>query len=143
MPPPEVSGTPEKTAPVLIVPDPEPKPPRPRPRPRPANPPAEPEPAATETASPKPEPPRIAPRYSPAEEAAFRQQTNQSIAKAERNLQTMNGRSLNAAQNDMVEKIRGFLGQAREAVQAGDWFRAQNLASKAEVLSDELVRSRG
>lgn len=54
----------------------------------------------------------------------------------------MNGRKLNATQNDMVEKIRGFLGQAQEAIQAGDWFRAQNLASKAELLSEELVRSK-
>ncbi|MBI3404325.1 MAG: hypothetical protein HY046_02590, partial [Acidobacteria bacterium] len=141
MPPPEVSGTPTKTPPALTVP--EPKPPRPRTRPRntTTTPPTEPDPAATQPTSPKPDAPRISPRYSPAEEAAFRQQTSQAIHKAEQNLQKMSGRQLNAAQNDMVEKIRGFLGQAREAIQANDWFRAQNLASKAEVLSEELVRS--
>ncbi len=96
----------------------------------------------TEPAAPKPEPPRISPQYSPEEEARFRRQTTASIAKAERNLQRMNGRKLNATQSDMVEKIRGFLSQAQEAIQANDWFRAQNLASKAEVLSEELIRSR-
>jgi hypothetical protein len=122
---------------------PEARPARPtRPRPRTVAPqPAEPDAAAAEPSSSRPEPPRISPQYTPAEEAAFRRQTNQSISKAERNLQRMNGRKLNAAQNDMVEKIRGFLGQAREAIQAGDWFRAQSLAAKAEVLSEELVRS--
>jgi len=140
MQPPVVSGTPEKTPPNLTVPAPTPPPPRSRPRR--SNTPVEPEPAATEPASPKPEPPRISPRYTAAEEATFREQTNRSIAKAEGNLQKMNGRRMSAAQNDLAEKIRGFLGQAREAAQAGDWFRAQNLASKAEVLSQELVNSR-
>jgi len=40
-----------------------------------------------------------------------------------------------------VEKIRGFLGQAREAMRDGDWLRARNLAHKAEVLSAELANS--
>jgi len=139
MAPPTVSGPPEKMPPNLTVPTPAPPPPRTRSRR--ASPP-EPDPAATEPASPKPEPPRISPRYTAAEEAAFREQTNRSITKAEGNLQRVSGRRLNAAQNDMAEKIRGFLGQAREAAQAGDWFRAQNLANKAEVLSQELVNTR-
>lgn len=139
MAPPEVSGTPEKTPPTLTVPEPKPAPPRPRPRPTHQ---ADPEPPATEPAAPKADPPRISPRYTPAEEAALREQTNRSISKAEDNLQRVSGRRLNPAQNDMAEKIRGYLGQAREAAQAGDWFRAQNLASKAEVLSEELIKSR-
>ncbi len=140
MAPPEVSGTPDKTPPTLTVPAP--KPPPPRTRPRSTTHPPDPEPAVTEPASPKPEPPRISPRYTKEEEAALREQTSRSIAKAESNLQRVSGRRLNAAQNDMAEKIRGYLGQAREAAQSGDWFRAQNLASKAEVLSEELAKSR-
>jgi hypothetical protein len=31
--------------------------------------------------------------------------------------------------------------QAREAVTAGDWVGARNLAQKARLLSEELVRS--
>jgi hypothetical protein len=56
-------------------------------------------------------------------------------------LQAAAGKKLNAAQKDLVEKINGFLGQAREAIVAGDWVRAKNLAEKARVLSDELVKS--
>jgi hypothetical protein len=40
-----------------------------------------------------------------------------------------------------VEKISGFLSQAHEAILADDWVRAENLADKARVLSNELVKS--
>lgn len=140
--PPEINGTPEKTPPALTVPSPNPPKPRPNPRNTTSSPPAETSSAPPEATVPKPDPPRISPRYTAEEEAALRRQTNGSITEAERNLQRMNGRKLNAAQTDMAEKIRGFLAQAREAMGAGDWFRAQNLAGKASVLSTELVRSR-
>lgn len=140
MPPPEISGTPEKTPPALTVPAP--NPPRPRPNRRNStSTPAETAPTDPEVAAPKPESPRISPRYSAEEEAALRKQTHKSIAEAERNLQRMSRRKLNPTQADMAEKVRGFLAQAREAIGAGDWFRAQNLASKASVLSTELLRS--
>lgn len=60
---------------------------------------------------------------------------------AEKNLQAANGKSLNAAQKDLVEKIRGFLEQSHEAIVADDWVRAENLAEKARVLSLELAKS--
>jgi len=51
------------------------------------------------------------------------------------------GKKLNATQLDMASKINGFLKDAREAAQSGDWGRARNLAKKAEVLSNDLVSS--
>jgi hypothetical protein len=48
---------------------------------------------------------------------------------------------LNAAQQDLVGKIRSFLSQSRDASKDGDWSRAQNLAQKARLLSDELINS--
>ena len=54
---------------------------------------------------------------------------------------TVAGRRLNAVQDDLAEKVRGFLSQAHEAIRANDWVRAQNLAEKAQVLSAELVKS--
>ncbi len=66
---------------------------------------------------------------------------NEDISLAERNLRAASGKQLNAAQLDLLEKIRGFLVQAREASRAGDWLRARNLAQKAQVLSNELVNS--
>jgi len=64
-----------------------------------------------------------------------------NITTAEKNVQLATGRQLNPAQKDLVEKINGFLGQAHEAIRADDWVRAQNLAEKARVLSNELVKS--
>ncbi|HEV8385408.1 MAG TPA: hypothetical protein VGQ11_11105 [Candidatus Acidoferrales bacterium] len=94
-----------------------------------------------ETTAPKPAPPRMSPRISRAEQAQYEKKTNAAISAAEKNVQTAYGKQLNAPQNDMLEKIRGFLGQAREAMRSGDWQRAYNLAEKARVLSVELVNS--
>ena len=60
---------------------------------------------------------------------------------AEKNLQETSGKQLNAAQQDLVGKIRSFLAQSRDASKDGDWARAQNLAQKARLLSAELINS--
>jgi hypothetical protein len=83
----------------------------------------------------------IAPQLTPAETTLARQQTNQSLSIAEKNLAAASGKRLNAAQSDLVSKIRGFLKDAREAVQIADWSRARSLAKKAQVLSEELAGS--
>jgi hypothetical protein len=136
---PEVKPEPTSTTPTAPAPMPAAsKPTSPRTttpaKPAPA-PPPEPTPA------PKVAPPQISPRLSPAEAAEYQKKTEEAIAVAERNLQRSYGRQLNAAQTDLVEKIRGFLAQAREASRAADWVRARNLAEKAQVLSVELVNS--
>ncbi len=95
----------------------------------------------TAPAAPKVAPPQISPRLSPAEVAEYQKKTEEAIGAAERNLQRSYGRQLNAAQTDLVEKIRGFLAQAHEASRSADWVRARNLAEKAQVLSVELVNS--
>jgi hypothetical protein len=81
----------------------------------------------------------ITPQLSAEEAAAAQQQTNQSLSIAEKNLQSARGKRLNAAQTDLVSKIRGFLKDAREAAQAADWARARSLSKKAQVLSEELI----
>ncbi len=96
-------------------------------------------PLSTEPASPKPAPPRISMRLSPAEESSYRRQTNRAIAVAEKNLQSISSSTLSVEQQDLVEKIRGFLSQSREAIRSGDWLRAHSLAQKAQVLSEELI----
>lgn len=87
------------------------------------------------------ETPMITPQLSSEEAAAARQQTNQSLNIAEKNLAFVRGRSLNAAQADLVSKIKSFIKDAREAAQVGDWTRARSLAKKAQVLSEELAAS--
>jgi ribosomal protein S20 len=89
----------------------------------------------------KPEAPTIAPQLTQQESTAAQQETNESLNIAEKNLASTQGKRLNASQSDLVSKIKGFLKDAREAAQAGDWARARNLAKKAQVLSEELVRS--
>jgi hypothetical protein len=102
---------------------------------------APPRPAPAEAAKPKPEPPQISPQLTPGQQADAERHTTDDVRTAERNLQLAGGKTLNASQNDLAEKIRGFLGQAHEAIRANDWMRAQTLASKAAILSNELLKS--
>ncbi len=139
-PPAVVPAPPAEPAPTASTP-PEIKP-ETAPAPAPAPPPVRPAPARQRPPDPpKPAPPQISPRLSPEEQAVAERRTSDDISVAERNLQAAYGKQLNASQHDLVEKIRGFLGQAREAMRAADWVRARNLAQKAQVLSVELVNS--
>jgi hypothetical protein len=94
--------------------------------------------APAEPAS-RPAPPQISPQISSADRAAFEHRTNDSINEAEKNLKQAGAHQLSSSQQEMVEKIQGFIAQAREALQASDHTRAQNLAQKAQLLSVELV----
>jgi len=85
--------------------------------------------------------PMIAPQLTPSETTVAQQQTNQSLGIAEKNLSGASGKRLNAAQADLVSKIKGFVKDAREAAQIGDWSRARSLAKKAQVLSEDLAGS--
>jgi len=83
----------------------------------------------------------ISPQLTAQETAAAQQETNQSLAIVEKNLASTRGKRLNATQSDLSSKVRGFLKDAREAVQIGDWSHARSLAKKAQVLSEELASS--
>src|ERR1700722_7173020 len=89
----------------------------------------------------RPPPPQISPQLSPGDQASLRRSTGEDSSVAQKNLQQANGKVLNAAQHDLVEKIRSFLAQSDEAGKGGDWSRAQTLAQKARLLSVELVDS--
>lgn len=123
-------------APALVVPPSKTPPARRGPR---TEPPANLQP---ELPPPAAAPPQISPRLSAQEQAEAERRTSDDISLAERNLLlTPDGKQLSVAQRDLVEKIRGFLAQAREAIRASDWVRARTLAQKARVLSIELVNS--
>jgi hypothetical protein len=85
--------------------------------------------------------PQISPQLSPGDRASYERKTREDLAAAEKNVQRANGKQLNASQQDMVEKVRSFLAEARDASKSGDWARAQNLALKARLISIELVNS--
>jgi outer membrane biosynthesis protein TonB len=112
--------------------------PAPPPRPRPATAAAEP---APQPATPAVAAPQISPALTAADQARLMRLATDQIRVAERNLQTATGRRLNSVQDDLYQKVQGFLSQAHEAIRANDWVRAQNLAEKAQVLSAELVKS--
>ena len=148
-PPPEEAAPmpqPETPPPVITTTEPAPAPtpaaPPPVPAKRPA--PARPRPAPPETAEPappKPAPPQISPQLSQKDLDAAKINTTADITTAEQNLHSADGKKLNAAQKDLVDKISGFLNEAHEAIRQDDWVRALNLAEKARVLSTELVKS--
>ena len=101
-----------------------------------------PQPPASDTGKGGKEPePRIAPELSSAEMDSAKAETQQNLEAMTKNLTAAAGRSLNASQQDLMSKVRGFADSAREAMRSGDWVRAKNLSKKAEVLSQELVDS--
>ena len=89
----------------------------------------------------RPAAPQISPQLSATDQAAYQRKTGEDAAAAEKNLQQTSGKQLNAAQQDLVAKITSFLSQSQDASKEGDWARAQNLAQKARLLSDELISS--
>lgn len=75
-----------------------------------------------------------------AEQAASQHSTEQLTQVAEENLKKIAERQPTPNQRDTVSQIRQFIDQSRAAVAAGDLDRAHNLALKARLLSDELLK---
>jgi hypothetical protein len=76
-----------------------------------------------------------------AEQASHkRSSTEQITAATKENLKKAAGLQLNASQQEMVSQIKQFMAQSKAAVAAGDLERGHNLAMKAHLLSDELVK---
>jgi len=68
------------------------------------------------------------------------QYTNQLLSGTEANLKTASARQLKPGEQDQIKQIHTYMDQAKAAANAGDVQRAQNLAYKARLLSNELVR---
>jgi hypothetical protein len=75
-----------------------------------------------------------------AQRASDKSSTEQLKVATEENLKKAEGRELSPTQREMVSQIKEFLGQSKAAVAAGDLERGHNLALKANLLSDELVK---
>lgn len=69
-----------------------------------------------------------------------RSTTDQLNAATEANLEKVKGRKLSPSQQEMKSQIKQFMEQSKTAVAAGDLERGHNLALKAHLLSDELVK---
>jgi hypothetical protein len=64
----------------------------------------------------------------------------QLLASTENKLKKAEEQKLSSNQLEMVNQIRQFMDQSKAAAAAGDLDRARNLALKANLLSDELVK---
>ena len=71
---------------------------------------------------------------------ATRDLTNHLLDSTEQNLKAIAGRTLTASQQDIVNQIHQFMKQSKAAMAEGDLERGRNLAQKAHLLSDELVK---
>ena len=76
---------------------------------------------------------------STGDQAQKRDAANQMIAATEQNLYKLTGRQLSNAERDSVLQIRQFVDQSRTALTAGNLERAQTLAWKAKLLSEDLI----
>ena len=56
------------------------------------------------------------------------------------NLKKLEGRQLKPTEQDTVTQIKQFMNQSKSAAAEGDMERGNNLAMKARLLSDELVK---
>jgi hypothetical protein len=65
--------------------------------------------------------------------------TNQLLEATDYNLKSI-ARVLNADEQAMLQHIRSYMQQSRDATKDGDTERAYNLALKAHLLSDELIK---
>ncbi len=83
---------------------------------------------------------QLAPGVSNEQASRQRQSTTQLLATTDTNLKQLASRQLSTAQQDSISQIRKYMEQAKAAEDAGDVQRAQNLASKALMLSDDLVK---
>jgi hypothetical protein len=57
------------------------------------------------------------------------------------NLKKIEGMQLNSNQQDMVKQVREFMDQSKAATSAGDLDQARTLAWKAQMLSEDLLKT--
>jgi hypothetical protein len=83
---------------------------------------------------------QLTPAMNPAQAKTQRANTASLLAATDANLKRVAGRQLTPAQQRMVDEINTYMRQSRAAAASADTNRAQTLAYKAHLLSDELAR---
>jgi hypothetical protein len=83
---------------------------------------------------------KLSPPMSQKQSSTQLRNTDNLLAGTESNLKQISGRTLNSAQQETVKQIHSYMDQARKAVSDGDLDRGRNLAFKAHLLSDDLVK---
>src|SRR5262249_41268833 len=82
----------------------------------------------------------IGPNVSTAEAARDRKTTTDLLDTTEKDLNRVDSKGLNADQQAMLTQIRAYISQSRKASTEGDYERASNVAKKAQLLADELMK---
>ncbi len=86
-------------------------------------------------------PPVLSPQVGREDEDRLSREANARIRKAEQTVQQIDQKKLAKDQQGTLSTVRNFLANAREALTARDFPRATNLAEKAQILAEELVRT--
>ena len=83
---------------------------------------------------------RTAPPMVTPEPTAHPLSGDELTAATEENLKQITGRQLTPGQQDIVTQIKEFMDQSKSAIAAGDSERGHNLAEKAHLLSEDLLK---
>jgi flagellin-specific chaperone FliS len=101
-----------------------------------------PPPAKEGVPPPAPLPPAVlSPQVGQADEDRLKRDSTTHIQKAEDIIKQVSQKKLNKDQQDTLSTVQSFLANAKEAMAAQDFLRASNLATKAQVLAEELFRA--
>ena len=137
------AGCAEKQA--VVPPTPAPTPPKPRPvkkLPPPPQVPSTPRPAKKEAPPPPPPPPPLlSPQVGQAEADLLRQEAEARVEGTEQMIKQIDQNKLAKEQEETLLTIQSFLSKAKEAISTEDFLKAFNLADKAQVLAQELLRT--
>jgi hypothetical protein len=89
-----------------------------------------------------PNPGQISPGISHDEAIHGAASTDQLLESTDTNLRNLTKRQLSTDEQSTVAQINDYITQSRQATKDGDLVRAHNLALKAHLLSDDLVKVR-
>jgi hypothetical protein len=83
----------------------------------------------------------LSPEVGREDEDRLKREASGRIQKAEEMIRQVDQKKLAKEQQETFATIQSFLGKAKEALSAQDFPRASNLADKAAVLAEDLVRT--
>jgi len=114
---------------------------KPKPKPKPATDPPTTSPEKTVVRNGSTSEPEVqfSPRLTEKQQVDQKEKISNLLSVTDANLQKVAGRPLKVSEEEMMKQIRAYMEQAKQAGETGDLQRAQNLASKANLLSVELV----
>jgi hypothetical protein len=83
----------------------------------------------------------LSPQIGRGDEERLRREANTRIQKTEQIVAQIDRKRLAKEQQETYSTIQNFLSNAKEALTARDFPRASNLADKAQILAEDLLRS--